>query len=179
VSAIDPDVRLRRLTQAVILSCLALVLATAAVVASPRLRLALGLDDSRDAYRVGDRIDTQPETYQESAYTLIVFARASCGACQKARPVLSDVIRQADDSEELRVSLIMPAESRADGLEYVRQLGLSESRLFPAALRRLKVRVVPTAVFVDHTGMILGVSEGADEPLRTLGRLVLSKTTGS
>ena len=66
-----------------------ILLVTAMMVAWPRVTNALGMRHAPEpAYRAGQTIDTPADWYASSSYTLVVFARASCGACQTAQPFL-------------------------------------------------------------------------------------------
>ena len=171
---------MRRLTLGVVCGCVAVVLTTAAAVASPRLREFLGFTrESAAPYRVGDTVDVPANMYEGASHTLIVFARASCGACELAKPVFADLVQQIRHTEDMRVSFVMTSRSPGEGAHYVRSIGLSESSLFLEAPENFKVRVVPTAVFVDHAGTILAVSEGAGHSLQDLARVVTSRANGT
>jgi len=156
-----------------------LVAATSAAVVSPRFRQLLGFPSDSPAYRVGDLIDVPREAYEGTPYSLIVFARASCGACQAARPVLAELVEKVIHDPNYRIVLVMPSGSAAEGRDYVRGLGLPESSFVPQVLRAFRVRAVPTALLVDHRGTILAVSEGLGDPLHALTRLVLSRVNAS
>ena len=64
-------------------------------VAWPRVASAIGIRwaaPKSAAYRVNDRIDVPPDWYQSSGYTLVLFARSSCSACQAAHPFLQKLV---------------------------------------------------------------------------------------
>ena len=70
-----------------------ILLVTAMMVTWPRVTNALGMRHAPDpAYRAGQTIDTPADWYASSSYTLVVFARASCGACQTAQPFLKQLV---------------------------------------------------------------------------------------
>ncbi|HUF48319.1 MAG TPA: hypothetical protein VMM93_10925 [Vicinamibacterales bacterium] len=109
------------------------------------------------AYGVGSRIDTPADWHAGSPYTLVLFAQASCGACQRAQPFLKQV---ADEFADLApVVLVSPNQFPAADASFAESLGLD-----PAALRplpgRVRARVTPTLVLVDQTGTVLQSWEG-------------------
>jgi hypothetical protein len=173
------ELRIRRLAVGVLCGCLALVLGTAVVVVSPRLRQALGLGRVSPAYQVDEVVDLPPDAYTGAEHTLVVIARASCAACQAVRPALLGLIGQIRGIEGVRISVVMPDNRIAEGAEYVRDLGLPESSFVPLTLRKqLRVRAVPTALLVDRAGKILAVCEGV-EAFHEFTRLVLSRVDAS
>ena len=173
MTALVRETQLRRLATGIICVSVLAVAVTSAAVAFPRFRQLLGFPSESAAYWVGDQVDVPPETYEGTPYSLIVFARASCAACQAARPMLAGLIENVRDDADLRIVVLMPSDSPAEGLEYTRGLGLPESSFLPRALREFKVRAVPTALLVDHRGRILAVAEGLGDPFRALTQRVL------
>jgi hypothetical protein len=93
--------------------------------------------------------------------------------------MLAELVKDVRDDADLRIVVLMPSGSPAEGLEYVRGLGLPESSFLPRALREFKVRAVPTALLVDHSGRILAVSEGLGDPFRALTERVLLRENAS
>lgn len=179
MTAVVRETQLRRLATGILCVSVLVVAVTSAAVAFPRFRQLLGFPGDSAAYRVGDQVDVPPETYEGTPYSLIVFARASCAACQAARPVLAELVENVRADADLRIVVLMPSGSPAEGLEYVRGLGLPESSFLPRALREFRVRAVPTALLVDHRGRILAVSEGLGEPFHALTRRVRSRENAS
>jgi thiol-disulfide isomerase/thioredoxin len=167
------ETQLRRLATGIICICVLLVAGTSAAVAFPRFRELLGFPVDSPAYRVGDVVDVPPETYERTPHSLIVFARASCAACQAARPILAELVEKVGNDSDLRIVLLMPSVNPSEGLDYVRGLGLPESSFIPRQLREFKVRAVPTAVLVDQRGKILAVSEGFGDPFHALTQRVV------
>jgi hypothetical protein len=169
----------RRLTLGVVCACVAVVLTTAAAVASPRIRDFLGFTkDDGPSYRVGGVVDVPAKLYEGASYTLIVFARASCGGCQYAKPVFAEMVRQVRNAEDARVSFIMPSSSPAESTEYARAIGVPESSVFLEELRSFRLKAVPTALLVDHAGRIVAVSERVDS-LQDLAKIVASRVNGT
>lgn len=133
--------------------------ATVTAVAWPRVAHALGIKPAPvpPAYSAGDKIDVPADWYDDADRTLVVFARASCGACQTAQPFLKalfEVVRPSGG-----VILSGSGREQVADAEYGRALGLPEVALktTPAGLR---VRATPTLVWVDRTGKILAAWEG-------------------
>lgn len=109
------------------------------------------------AYEVGSTIDTPAEWHQGSAFTLVLFAQSACGACQRARPFLSDVV--AEFGRDVPVVLVSPGSDLGAEGRFAESIGLPAAavRRAPSAVR---ARVTPTLVLVDHTGKVIHVWEG-------------------
>ena len=78
----------RRVSVLVSAGCVIALVGTAGVIAWPRVTHALGIKakPAPMPYLPGGAIDTPADWHASAPYTLVVFARASCGACEKARP---------------------------------------------------------------------------------------------
>lgn len=179
MSVVAQEPQLRRLATGIICICVLLVAGTSAAIAFPRFRQLLGFPSDSPGYRVGDVVDVPPAAYERTSHSLIVFARASCAACQAARPVLAELVEKVKDDASLRVVLVMPAVNPSESLEYVRGLGLPESSFIPRQQREFKVRAIPTAVLVDQRGRILAVAEGLGDPFHELAERVVSRVNAS
>ena len=135
-----------------------ILLVTAMMVAWPRVTNALGMRRGPlPAYRAGQTIDTPAAWYSGAPYTLVVFARASCGACQTAQPFLKQLV--TDLGSKSMVVLGTTGKEPKEELGYGQSLGLADAsvRVVPAGLR---VRATPTLVLVDRDGKILAAWEG-------------------
>ncbi len=135
-----------------------MLLVTAMMVAWPRVTNALGMRHAPEpAYKTGQTIDTPSEWYAGADYTLVVFARASCGACQTAEPFLKQLV--SDLGSKSAVVLGSNGKEPKEELGYGRALGLDEAavKVVPAGLR---VRATPTLVLVDRQGEVLAAWEG-------------------
>jgi len=142
---------------------LAVFAATLGTLAWPRVTGALGVEPPapEPAYRTGTAIDTPKEWYQGAPFTLLVFARASCGACQKAQPFFKRLVN--DIGAGIRVVLVTSAGEADEDAYYARGLGL-ETNAIRTAVPGLSVRVTPTLVLVDRQGTILDAWEGVGPP---------------
>jgi hypothetical protein len=152
------------------------VLITVALILSPRLQVLVGLARSVEAYRVGDRVDVPSDAYERARYTVILFGRASCAACQRAAPALGRLFAVLVQSE-VGVRVVAPKASSNEQLSYVRSLGLEDADFLPAEMRTLRVRSVPTALLVDREGLIREVAEGEDR-LEAFAVTVLARIKG-
>jgi hypothetical protein len=121
-------------------------------------------------------MDVPDALYTGGNLTLLLFVRASCPACESAAPTFARLVSGLEGTET-DVRVLTPVADRARQLEYVNSLGLDENRLIQIELRALKVRSVPTAVLVNHRGVILGVSEGTDE-LESFAASTLARAGG-
>jgi thiol-disulfide isomerase/thioredoxin len=137
--------------------------ATLMTVAWPRVQHAFGLKaaPAPAAYRAGQTIDVPADWYQAAPYTVVVFARSSCSACQQAQPFLQQLVASVKGRGE--VVLGTPGMEREEDLRYGLQLGLdaSQARVVPPGLR---VKATPTLVIVNRRGEILGAWEGVGPP---------------
>lgn len=142
---------------------LAVMLCTSlGVVFWPRVAAALGIEAApaapAPAYVAGDRVDVPPAWYTRHPKTLVVFARAACGACQNAQPYLKTLAASVMAAGG-GVAIAGHRESPADDASFARSLGVPEDAIvvFPAGLR---VRVTPTLILVSRDGTILHAWEG-------------------
>jgi thioredoxin-related protein len=139
------------------------LVASALVVLWPRVTHALGIKPKRPAaaYRAGDRVDVPADWYRSSPRTLVLFARASCGACEKARPFLKDLTERLSGKSAIVVA--GGVETKDEDAAFARSLGVTDSSIktTPSGLR---VRVTPTLVLVDDRGTILESWEGIGPP---------------
>jgi len=135
------------------------LVATALVVGWPRVAHALGIKPKAPAaaYIAGDRIDVPADWYRSSPRTLVLFARASCGACEKAQPFLKDLGARLSGRSAFVVA--GGVETKDEDAMFARSLGAADPSIktTPAGLR---VRATPTLVLVDDRGIILDAWEG-------------------
>lgn len=167
-----------KLAAAVTIGCVAVVAITVAALAMPSLRARLGIAPGRSAsYSAGQRIDVPASLYDSSPLTLFVFARSSCGACQRAKPVFADIARRLPNPSSVRVVLVTTSTRQEDEVAYARDLGLDQSHITTLNGAGLRLQVVPTLVLVDRLGEIHYASEGVptaaqeDDLLRAVASL--------
>jgi hypothetical protein len=154
------DRAIHRIATIALVTCLLLVSATAVTVAWPRVSHALGVKPAvtRElAYKTGQTIDVPADWYQSSPYTVVLFARASCGACQSAQPFFKQLV---SGLKGRAVVVLAGGELTHDeDAEYGRALGLKDPAIHTAPAG-LKVRATPTLVLINQRGEILGTWEG-------------------
>lgn len=140
----------------------ALVTATVVMVAWPRIGSAVGSPaaarDPEPAYGQGEAIDVPVEWYEGSSYTLILFAKSTCGPCLLAQGFFADLVAAVDG----RAAVVFASpDGRHEGeLRYALSLGIPDQAVF-AAPQGLRARVTPTLVLVDRQGTVLEAWEGA------------------
>jgi thiol-disulfide isomerase/thioredoxin len=136
-----------------------MLLVTAMTIAWPRATAALGMrpKPAPPAYAAGQAIDTPADWYDHADHTLVVFARASCGACQQAQPFLKQLVDELGSKSA--VVLATPGQEPTAELGYGHALGLADAavKTVPAGLR---VRATPTLVLVNRQGQIIAAWEG-------------------
>lgn len=108
-------------------------------------------------YRPGATIDTPVEWHESSAYTLVLFARSSCEACQTAAPFFRELVRTVAEKHAV-VFVTSRAEHEID-TAFASGLGL-DSAAVKQAVPGLRVRVTPTLVLVNRQGTIIEAWEG-------------------
>lgn len=150
--------RLARVAIALAVAGLAVVSATAALVARPDLRARLGL--ASGAYAVDQVVDLPRSIYDSSSYTLLIFARSTCEVCQRSAGFLSRLASQTASAGGA-VRLVSSAPVAEGELAFARALGLADGQVAPVDLKTLRVRRVPTIVLVDRQGAIHYAREGA------------------
>jgi hypothetical protein len=135
------------------------VAATASYIAFPSVANATGAQPAPRpvAYAVGDPIDVPAGWYEGATRTLIVFARASCAACDSAKPFLTELV--ADASKAGRAVMAHPPGEDAADRAYARDLGVADADI-RVVTPGLRVRATPTLVLVDARGTILQAWEG-------------------
>lgn len=155
----------RRLAGGLIISCAAVFIATVGALAMPGVRAKLGFASATPvSYEVGSRIDLPALVYESSPYTVVLFARSSCGVCQAAKPLFGRLVADLKSASTTRVVLVVGTTSRHDEEKYAKELGLSETQLLRLDLKSLRLRRVPTVVALDERGIVLFSREGAPLP---------------
>ncbi len=139
--------------------------ATLAYISWPRLSSYLGVKPASApaVYAAGDRVDVPSGWYASSSHTLIVFARASCSACERAQPFLKDVVAHMGGHGS--AVMAHPPGAPEDDQQFGRSLGVADDHIFMTT-PGLRVRATPTMVLVDREGRVIGAWEGAGKPDR-------------
>ncbi len=139
--------------------------ATLIYVGWPRVSSYFGVKPTAapPVYAAGDRVDVPAAWYADAPHTLIVFARASCTACERAQPFLKDVVSRMNGKGA--AVMAHPDGAPEDDRKFARSLGVSDDHVF-LTTPGLRVRATPTMVLVDRQGKVLGAWEGAGKPER-------------
>lgn len=140
---------------------MAIVAGSVLVLALPGWRRALGFPVlDKPAYAAGERVDVPARVYDSTPFTVLVFTRSSCGACDRARPVVGGLVAALRDRPSVRLTMIVDENTQAVEQQYLRDVGLAEDRLAAADFRTLRLRRVPTTLLVDREGRVLHAHEG-------------------
>jgi hypothetical protein len=108
------------------------------------------------AYSIGDSLDLPPDTYNASPFTVVVFSRSTCDACQQSKPFHKTLVALTTTNANTRLVLSTPLNAREEAA-YAGELGLEPSAVRPwLAGKKPRVHVVPTVVLVNARGDILG-----------------------
>jgi hypothetical protein len=157
----NADTLIRRAATTASLVLVAVVVATTLQIFWPRLAGAGGFAPAaaapEPAYRTGDTIDAPAEWFAGSPRTLILFAQASCGACQRAEPFLRALVDGLDD----RTAIVMasPGIEREYDRQFGRAIGLDDDAVCVVP-KGMRAKVTPTLVVVNERGQVLGAWEG-------------------
>jgi thiol-disulfide isomerase/thioredoxin len=154
---------LTRLATAASLISAVAVVATLLVVLWPRVTRAIGMEPKAPppAYSAGTTIDTPADWYAHEKVTLVLFARNSCGACQKAAPYLKTLAATVTSSGG-HVVFASTGNEPADDLRFAQTMGL-EPVSVKVTPKGLRVRATPTLVLVNARGEILSAWEGVGD----------------
>jgi hypothetical protein len=142
--------------------------ATVAYITWPMVAGALGTRPAPPppvppAYASGEMVDVPVEWYSDAAHTLLIFARQSCAACDKARPFLADLISRVD--QRAGVVMAFPTGAEQDDRAFARSIGVKPDRAYPTPAG-LRVRATPTLVLIDRSGRIVDAWEGVGDAER-------------
>ena len=140
-----------------------LLVSTLVAALAPSLRWWSGTDaETQAVYSPGDRLELPSELRLESDRSVLIFARSSCGGCQRAKGFLGFLVATVQASNSSDILIFSQGQDRDREAAYARAVGLpaESAREVPAGLR---TRVVPTLLVVDRTGLVLLVREGLPE----------------
>jgi peroxiredoxin len=136
-----------------------MLVATGGYILWPRVSSYFGVTVSAatPAYATGQKVDVPAAWYEGSEHTLIVFARASCSACEKAQPFLKDLVTKLDGL----ATAVMghPAGAPEDDQKFANSVGITTEHVFET-VPGLRVKATPTLVLVDRQGRVLSAWEG-------------------
>jgi len=139
-----------------------LALGLVTTLASPRLRGWLGSSPRHlTSYAVGQQIDVPASVYHGVPFTVILFARSTCPACQRAKPFLGHLVRTLSSTGRVQVVLIASAGLSDAEIAFGRELGIDQTKILAPNARPLRFRRVPAIVAVDSDGRVVYSYEGS------------------
>jgi len=141
---------------------LALMLtATLGYIGWPRVAAAIGISPKPaprpPAYQAGEIVDVPAAWYSKADTTLVLFARASCGACEKAKPFLTKVVGIMNAKGA--AVMAHPALTEVEDKQFAKSLGVNAPNVV-VVTDKLKVQATPTLLLVNRAGKILNAWEG-------------------
>ena len=150
--------RLISRTAGILSLCLVVLLVgTFGALAWPRLSNALGWGPKKEvAYKTGDVVDAPREWYDGAAHTLIIFARADCGACVNAKPFFKSLVTRVQATGKARVVLGGVSAEGLPDAGYAKAIGLDAEMARTTKPKQLRLNGVPTLVLVSADGHISG-----------------------
>jgi hypothetical protein len=156
------DRLVRRASVAVSAGLALMVVATAGYIAWPQIASKMGVRaapaPAPAPYVAGQQVDVPAAWYADAPHTLILFARASCAACEKAQPFLKEIVGQMRSHGT--VVMAHPDGFPADDKKFASGLGIADDHV-KVTTAGLRVRATPTLVLVDRQGRIVDAWEGA------------------
>lgn len=150
------DSLLRKTAIAVCTACVLIIVGTLVLLNVPTFR-RLVAGDPHTGYVVGDKVDVAINLFDQSPYTVLVFARTTCAVCESSMPVLAHLASALPKDSSVRIFIVKFEAREAPDL-YAARLGIDARQivtLAPEALETMKLQIVPTVLVVNKTGTIL------------------------
>jgi hypothetical protein len=152
------DTQVGRLARAANILLLGALGVTLVIAGWPRVTKAMGWNQTPPpVYATGSTIDTPVAWHQQTDFTLVLFARSSCAACQAAQPFLRHLV--ANLKGRTAVVLVTTGKEPQADTRFAQGLGIQASEV-KVAPENLRVRATPTLVLVNNRGRVLGSWEG-------------------
>lgn len=149
----------RRSATVVIGILLAVVSLTSVVLSNPswreRVRRQMGWQAQFD---VGFPSGVPQEWHQSAKPTIVIFVSSSCEACRRSA-VFHSGLRAAAAAGGLRVVTALTSPND-DPSAYAATESLPASDVVRFDVTGSRLRIVPTIVIVDHSGMVIDMKEG-------------------
>ena len=130
---------------------------------------------ANEAYPVESFVDLKPSVYEGSTYTLIVFARSNCEVCQRARPLISELVTIAKTSPKFARRLVAVRTVDDDERDYAASLGFDVgTELVERGEEKLRAKTVPIVLLVSQQGRVLfsGLGELRPEQYQDAAALI-------
>ena len=156
-------------------ACIAVsALSVGILMRSGRVRDLVGIQGwSSPGYRVGQQVDAALPVRKDARLSLVIFARATCLACQRAMPGLARVAREARDAT-VDVLVVSAPPGSSDDQAFAEQIAGPTVRLLRVSPLAVRARRVPTTLLVARDGRIRFVAQGdfTEEQERVLRALM-------
>lgn len=142
--------------------------------------LAVYLPATHKAYAIDTKVDVPAEIYRDAPFTVVLFARSSCGVCERSKEIFSVALNRAREQQHVNVTLVVPTTLSDGDRSYGRDLGIDPERVVHLPSSAL-LHVVPTILVVDRTGTIRFARSGVPPLLSgpQLANEVLAAMQGS
>ena len=162
--SVPSDRLVRRASLAASTGLVLMLAATVVYIGWPRVTSALGMKPAPPppppaAYAAGQQVDVPAAWYAGAPHTLIVFARASCAACDKAQPFLKTLVGRMNGKGGALMA--HPPGALAADQAFGRSLDIAQDRIM-TTVAGLRVKATPTMILVDQRGTIINAWEGAN-----------------
>lgn len=155
----DRAVRRGALAIALTLTLIVITTATAIVFPSGREWVRQRLHWAPPSFAVGAASGLPPALFQDSEFTVLIFATTSCAACQRALPFHQALARAVNDDSRWRARLLMTSPGD-DIAAYATTMALPTDRVTRFDAAGTMLRHVPTVLIVDRLGVVRATTEG-------------------
>lgn len=147
---------------AVIVACVGVLTATVAIGAMPAVKARLGWAPPVEpaTYPTGVQVDVPAGVYQDAPFTVIAFVSPSCPACERSKPILSD-LTSALRGSSVPVALIASVARLREYQRYAQEVGIAPAHVYPLDLSTLRAERVPITLVVRRDGLVMWQKEGA------------------
>src|SRR4029434_1133276 len=105
-------------------------------------------------------IDLPAEVYRDRAHTMVVFARSTCSASQRMKPLLARLCDDLTDEASTALVLVTPAVDAVNEQAFANEIGVPQGQHLARDLTPLRVASVPTVVVVNQRGEVEYVHSG-------------------
>jgi hypothetical protein len=121
-------------------------------------------------YRQGEVVDLPSDSFVGRGDTLLVFLRSDCAASQALVASLSDV--RASLPAGVRLRAVVSNDVAHSESTFAAAAGFERSSIVSVDFRALRLRVVPSLVLVNHSGVVklerVGAGAGRHEALAAM-----------
>ena len=152
------DLNVRRAATAVALLSVAAVAVSLLVLFGRPVLERIGFASKPSRFHVGRPIGLPETLYRGQRRTLLIFSKASCSACQTAKPILSRLAHNLGLRPEARALLVTDS-TDPDERRFAEELGIAPDGLAALSTDVLRGQHVPAVALVDRNGVVLYYNE--------------------